>query len=366
MDRPPRPQSGLERIRPYVPGRPIDEVKRSYGLNDVIKLASNENPLGVSPLAEGAIRRSIPGLNLYPDGASYELRKALSDKFSIPIDSIAVGNGADGLILQISLAYLDQGDAVIVSRSSFPMYDIYAHAMRARLVKTELASGYRINLPAMAEAIDRSTKIVYVCNPNNPTGTIVTRKEVERFLDSVPARVLIVFDEAYYEMVDSPDYPDTLAYIREGRENIIVLRTFSKVYGLAGIRLGYAFGDPDLISPLFKVKPPFSVNSLAQAGGIAALADEGFLRRSVEANRREREFLYQGLDRLGLEYARSHTNFILVRVGPDAAAVQEGLLRQGVIVRPCTGYDLPEHLRISVGTRSENERLLAGLEVLVG
>jgi len=243
------------------------------------------------------------------------------------------------------------------------MYEIYAHAMQAKIVKTELASGYRIDLSAMSEAVDSSAKIVYVCNPNNPTGTIVTSKEVDRFLGSVPESVLIVFDEAYFEMVDSPSYPDTLSYVREGKRNVIVLRTFSKAYGLAGIRLGYGFGHPETIAPLFKVKPAFSVNALAQAAGIAALADWEFLRRSIEANRREREFLYRGLDRLGLEYAESHTNFVLVRIGPATLSVQEELLKMGVIVRPCAGYDLPDYLRISIGTREENERLLSSLEI---
>jgi len=361
-----RPQSGLDRIRPYVPGKPIDEVKRRYGLEDVIKLASNENPLGVSPKALEAMAAALSGVNLYPDGSSYALREALSERFALPIDSIAVGNGADDLILQISIAYLDQGDSVIVSRSSFPMYDIYAHAMRADLVKTELASGYRIDLRAMAAAVEERTKLIYVCNPNNPTGTIVTSKEVDRFLGSVPESVLIVFDEAYFEMVDSPSYPDTLSYVREGRGNVIVLRTFSKAYGLAGIRLGYGFGHPETIAPLFKVKPAFSVNALAQAAGIAALADDDFLRRSIESNKREREFLYRGFDRLGLEYAESHTNFVLVRIGPQAISVHEELLKTGVIVRPCSGYDLPDYLRISIGTRAENERLLTGLERVLG
>lgn len=366
MSEPVRPQSGLDRIRPYVPGRPIEEVKRLYGIDDVIKLASNENPLGVSPLAEEAIAAAIGRVNLYPDGESYSLRKALSERFSLPIDSIAVGNGADDLILQISIAYLDQKDRVVVSRSSFPIYDVYASAMRAEIVKTELSSGYRIDLPAMAEAIEGRTKLVYVCNPNNPTGTIVTRREVDRFLATVPEGVLVVFDEAYFEMVDSPDYPDTLSYVRRGWRNVIVLRTFSKVYGLAGIRLGYGFGAPETIAPLFKVKPAFSVNSLAQAAGIAALEDHRFLRRSVELNRGERQFLYRGFERLGIEYAESHTNFILVRIGKEAVSVYEELMKRGVIVRPCTGYDLPEHLRISIGTRKENERLLRSLGLVLG
>ena len=361
----PCPQRGLDRIRPYVPGKPIDEVKREYGLDDVIKLASNENPLGVSPKAMAAMKEAVTRVNLYPDASSHDLRTAIGAHFGFPIENIGIGNGADDLILQLSMACLEDGDRVVTSRSSFPVYDIYAHAMRAEMVKTPLTSNHGIDLDAMADAIDERTKIVYVCNPNNPTGTIVRATEVDRFLERVPECVIVVFDEAYREMVDADDYPDALEMVRVGRPNVAVLRTFSKVYGLAGIRIGYAFAHPDLVSTLMRIKMVFNVNVAAQAAGVAALEDTEFLQRSVDANRTGRTFLCEAFERLGLEYAESHTNFVLVRIGPRAGEIQQGLLEMGVIVRPCGGYELPDFLRISVGTTDQNTRLVAELERLM-
>ena len=365
MTEPLRPQRGLEELRPYVPGKPIDEVKREYGLDDVIKLASNENPLGASPRALEAIAGAMSSLNLYPDGQSYDLRQALAAHFDIPFDQVAIGNGADDLILQLSLAYLEDDDEVVVSRSSFGMYDVYVHAMRAVLIKTPLAPGYRIDLGAAAAAITNRTKLVYICNPNNPTGTMSSAEEVDRFLERLPDRVLCVMDEAYCEMVDSNEYPDSLALVRGGRPNVLVLRTFSKVYGIAGIRLGYGFGHADVIGALAKVRAAFTVNSLAQAAGVAALRDEEFLTRSVEMNRIGRQYFHREFDRLGLEHAESHTNFVLVKIGPAALDVVEGLLRRGIIVRPMVAYELPEYLRISIGTPEQNGRLIDALEELL-
>jgi len=360
-----RPQRGLDKLHPYVPGKPIDEVKREYGLEDVIKLASNENPSGSSPKALEAIAAALPQLNLYPDGSSHDLRLALADRFGFTLDQVAIGNGADDLILQLSMAFLEDGDEVVVSRSSFGMYDIYVHAMRAVLVKTPLAPGYRIDLDAAADAITDRTKIVYVCNPNNPTGTISTASELDRLLARLPDHVLCVVDEAYVEMVDSDEYPDALAIVRDGRPNLLVLRTFSKVYGMAGIRLGYGFGHTEVVGALAKVRAAFTVNRLAQAAGIAALDDEAFVHESVEMNRQGRGQLCEAFDRLGLEHAESHTNFVLVKIGPAALDVMEGLLRRGIIVRPMTGYELPEFLRISIGTSEQNERLIGALETLL-
>ena len=357
-----RPQRGLEAIRPYVPGTPIEEVERRFGLRDVIKLASNENPLGVSPKAVAAMQEALAEVNRYPDGQSHALRSALSDALGVPIDWLLAGNGADGLIVQVSLGYLEDGDEVVVSRSSFAVYDIYAAVMQARLVKTPLTGDYGIDLEAMATAIGPRTKLVYVCNPNNPTGTVVTAAEVDAFLARVPEDVLVVFDEAYVEFVEIPDYPDSIAFLREGRRNVLVLRTLSKSCGIAGIRVGYAIGLPEVLEPLWRVKEPFAVNRVAEAAGIAALADDAFLARTISVNREERECLYAGFDRLGLRYVRSHTNFVLVQLGPRAAEIHQRLLERGVIVRPCVQYELPEHLRITVGRPEETARLLATLE----
>jgi histidinol-phosphate aminotransferase len=356
-----RQQRGLDAIRPYVPGKPIEEVQREYGLEDVIKMASNENPLGSSPKALAAIEKALAGLNYYPDGQSYYLCHAIAQHLGVEPQQVKAGNGIDGLIVEICHAYLAEGDEVIFSRSSFPAYNIYTHVMRATPVETP-RKNYGLDLEAMARAITARTRLVFVCNPNNPTGTIVTAAEVDAFMSEVPGHVLVVFDEAYYEFVDAAGFPDTLRYVREGRENVMTMRTFSKVYGLAGIRLGYAVAAPAVLAPLNMIKEPFAVNLLAQAAGLAALEDEEFLKKSVETNRVERLFLYGEFARLGLNYVESHTNFILVEIGPEAVAVYQKLLKRGVIVRLCTGYDLPDFLRITVGTRQQNVRLVKELE----
>lgn len=356
-----KPQCGLDALEPYVPGTPIEEVQREYGLEDVIKLASNENPLGPSPKALAAIQRALPGLNFYPDGQSYHLRRAIAEHLGARLEQVAVGNGADGIIVQTCLAYLDEDAEVIVGRSSFPVYTIYTAVMRATMIKVPL-NDFRLDLESMAGAINDRTRLIFVCNPNNPTGTIVTASEVATFMERVPDHVLVVFDEAYRELVASEEYPDTLQYVREGRGNVMIMRTFSKVYGLAGVRLGYAIAMPEVLAPLNQVKEPFAVNMLAQAAGIAALEDEDFLRRSVAATHEGRAFLYREFDRLGLRYVESHTNFVLVEIGPQAAQVQRRLLEKGVIVRPCAGYDLPTFLRITVGSSAQNVRLVEALQ----
>lgn len=356
-----KPQRGLDAMKPYIPGKPIEEVQREYGLEDVIKLASNENPLGPSPKALAAIEQTLPRLNLYPDAQGYYLRQAIAEHLGFELEQVAVGNGADGIITQICLAYLDEDSEVIVSRSSFPVYDRFVHTMRATLIKTPLKD-YGLDVEAMARAITDKTKIIFFCNPNNPTGTIVTADEADAFMERVPDHVLVVFDEAYYEFVESDEYPDTLEYIREGRGNVMTMRSFSKAYGLAGIRLGYAISTPEILAPMYHVKEVFDVNLLAQAAGIAALEDEAFLKKSVAANRAGLHFLYGEFERLGLNYIESHGNFVLVEIGPQAVTVQQRLLERGVIVRQCVSYDLPDFLRITVGSQTQNTRLIKALE----
>jgi len=357
------PQRGLDAIEPYAPGKPIEETRREYGLESVIKLASNENPLGPSPKAVAAIEGALPSLNLYPDSHSHDLRRAIAERLGFELAQVIVGNGADGIITQLCMAYLDEESEVVVSRSSFPVYDRFTHIMRAKLIKTPLKD-YRLDLEAMARAITDQTRLVFVCNPNNPTGTIVTAGEVEAFMSQVPDHVLVVFDEAYYEYVDASEYPDSLQYIREARPNVLTMRTLSKAYGLAGVRLGYAVAAPDILAPMNQVKEVFNVNLLAQAAGIAALEDEEFLRESVAVNRAGHRFLYGEFDRMGLHHVEGYGNFVLVEIGPQAAEVQKQLLARGVIVRPCANYDLPDFLRISVGNQAQNERLIEALENL--
>jgi histidinol-phosphate aminotransferase len=359
-----KPQSALDDIAAYVPGRPVEEVQRELGLGEVIKLASNENPMAPAPMAVAAMQAALPRLNSYPDGECYYLRQALAAHLDVKPEQIAVGNGADGLIMQTCMAYLDQDDEVIVSRSSFPVYDVFATAMRGRLIKTSLKD-YRLDLDAMRAAITPKTKLIFVCNPNNPTGTVVTAGEVEAFMRAVPEDVLVIFDEAYYEFVDSPDYPQTAKYVHAGRKNVMVMRTYSKVYGLAGIRLGYAIADPDVLTPLSKIREPFAVNLLAQAAGAAALRDTEYVQRSIALNAAGRRHLCREFDRMGLRYVESHTNFLLVRIGPEAERIAQALLAKGIIVRPCDGYDLPEFLRITVGDPAQNARLIETLDSLL-
>jgi histidinol-phosphate aminotransferase len=358
------PQPGLDWIKTYVPGKPIEEVQRELGIHDVVKLASNENPFGSSSKALAAIQEALQRLNQYPDGQSYYLRHALAARLGVGPETITVGNGADGIIVETCLAYLDEESDVIVGECSFPVYDIYVHTMRARLVRAPMKD-YRLDLDAMVERISDRTKLIFVCNPNNPTGTIVSASEVAAFMDRVPDHVLVIFDEAYYEFIDSDDYPETLRYLREGRQNVMIVRTFSKVYGLAGIRLGYAITHPEVLGPLHKVKEPFAVNLLAQAAGLAALEDDEFLQESVASNHAGRLYLYREFDRLGLPYLKSHTNFVLVQVGPQAGETVKRLMAKGLIVRPCGGYGIPEFLRVTVGTQAQNERLIREWEAIL-
>ena len=355
------PQPGLDSIPPYKPGRSIEEIQRQYGIQDVIKLASNENPLGASPKALAAISQFFSKVNFYPDGQCFNLRHALAQKLDVKPDQIIIGNGEDGLILETCMAYLDDSSEVIMSQSSFPVYDIYSSGMRARLVKTPLKN-YGLDLEAMAAAITGRTKLIFVCNPNNPTGTTVDAAEVTRFLARVPDHVLVIFDEAYLEYVDEPDFPDSLRYVREGRENVMVMRTFSKIYGLAGLRLGYAIASPATLAHLYCVKEPFSVNMLAQVAGEAALGDDEFLNRTLSVNRSGRDYLYKEFDRLDLAYLKTQANFILVELGPRAGVIVEHLMQKGVIIRPCGAYDLPAFARISIGSAEQNERLVKTLE----
>ncbi len=360
-----KPQSGLKAIRPYVPGKPIEEVQREYGLTDIIKLASNENPIGASPVVQQALIDALPGLNMYPDAQAFRLRCALAQHHGVDAEMIRVGNGADGIIRELCVSYLEDGDEVLTSCSSFPVYDISAAVMRARVVKTPLTSDLRFDMVALADAITPRTKLIFICNPNNPTGNIVRASEVAAFMARVSDTAIVVFDEAYYEFVDDPEYPDTMPYVLEGWKNVCILRTFSKAYGIAGIRVGYAIAAPELLAPMRACTESFPVNLLAQVAGEAALRDRAFLEKTVAVNAEGRRQLVREFDRLGIPTVPSQTNFILAHVGPRAKQVYEELLKRGVIVRPCAGYDLPEYLRITIGDRSQNDRLVATLRAVL-
>lgn len=349
----------IEKIRPYVPGKPIEEVERELGIGRVIKLASNENPFGPSPRAVAAVSESLQSSHRYPDAAGFYLRQKLSERLGVPDDSIILGNGSVEIMEQIAAAFLDPGDGTVVGWPSFFKYVIVTQIMGGTLTRVPMVD-MRYDLPSMAEVIGPGTRLVFIANPNNPTGTMVTAEEVAAFLDLVPEHVIVVFDEAYYEYIERHDYPDSMAYVREGR-NVIILRTFSKIYGLAGMRIGYGIAKPEIIASLNRVRETFNTNSLAQVAALHALDDREHVEKSIGQNRDERARLTRELRGLGLTPTPSVTNFILTDMGRDAADLYTNLLREGVIIRPMKMYDLPDTMRITVGTADENDRLLEGL-----
>lgn len=353
----------IARLRPYVPGKPIEEVQRELGLTDVIKLASNENPLGPSPRALAALTHVLAGLSLYPEGSAPALRQAVSRHVEMPPESLVFGNGSDEVLHLLALTFLAPGDETVQADATFAMYEIYATQCNATPIKVPLLH-YTHDLEAMAEAITPQTRMIFIANPNNPTGTLVTRKTVERFLDRVPPHVLVVFDEAYDEYVSDPDKPDLRPLVREGR-NVVILHTFSKVYGLAGLRVGYGIAKPEIAEVLNRVRSPFNVNLPAQAAATAALDDLEHIAHSVALNAESRDYFYAEFEKMGLPYVPSQANFVLVDVGRDSRAVFEDLQYRGVIVRAGFG-GLPHHIRVTTGTMPQNRRFLAALkEVLV-
>jgi len=346
------------RIRPYPPGKPVEEVERELG-RTAIKLASNENPLGPSPKAQEAIRRFLERMHFYPDGGGYYLRQKLAEIHGLDMNQIILGAGSTDLIELVGKTFLTAGDEAITSESAFYMYRLAVDDMGAGLVLTPMRD-MTFDLPAMAHAVTRRTKVIYLGNPNNPTGTMFTAIELDRFLDALPARILVVLDEAYYEYVQRPDYSHALDYVRAGR-NILVLRTFSKVHGLAGIRLGYGMGHPELIEALNRIRSPFNASSMAQVAGLAALDDREHVARSVESNAREMKFVTGELTLLGVRYTPSVGNFLLIDTGRDCEEDFMRLLHEGVIVRPMKIYGFPTSLRVTIGMHEENEQFLEAL-----
>jgi histidinol-phosphate aminotransferase len=352
--------SYIESLRPYEPGRSIEEVQRAYGLTSVAKLASNENPLGPSPLALEAIRKHLDGLNLYPNGG-LDLRRRLAEQFDLNVENVIAGSGSEGIMSGIIRTFLCDDDEVLTTDAAFIGFQVLARS-RGVKYRTVPYNNWHYDLPALAGAINERTKIIYLANPNNPTGTIFTRHAFDSFYRHVPERVLIILDEAYFEYAkDNPRYPDSMHY---RYDNVITLRTFSKIYGLAGIRIGYGFAHQDLIANLLKVKLPFEPSTLAQAAGIGALADKEFLHRSLELNARGLRLFADAFRSMGLEAAPSDANFVMLAL-PDAAqaaGLVEALLREGVIVRPLGAFGLPQCLRVSTGTDQDNARCIEAFE----
>jgi histidinol-phosphate aminotransferase len=348
----------ITRIRPYPPGKPVEEVERELG-HTAIKLASNENPLGPSPKALEALRNSLDRANFYPDGAGYYLRRKLAEFQQLDMSQIILGAGSTDLIELVARTFLTAGDQSITSQSAFYIYRLAIEEMGAELVQTPLRDN-AFDLAAIAHAVTQRTKVIYIANPNNPTGRMVTADDMDLFLSALPPRVVVVLDEAYYEYVREPDYSHSLDYVRNGR-NVLVLRTFSKVYGLAGVRLGYGMGNPELIGALNRVRSPFNVNSLAQAAGLAALDDQEHVSHSVESNAREMKFVTEELALAGVRYTPSVGNFLLVDTGRDCEEDFIRLMHEGVIVRPMKLYGFPTSLRVTIGRHQDNEKFLEAL-----
>ena len=346
------------RIRPYPPGKPVEEVERELG-HPAIKLASNENPLGPSPLALEAIRKTLQKVHLYPDGHGYYLRRKLAEIHDLEMNQIILGAGSTDLIELAGKTFLGAGDEGITSESAFYIYRLAIEEMGAGLILVPMRD-LTFDLAAMARSVTQRTKVVYLGNPNNPTGTMFTADELDRLLDALPSRVLVVLDEAYADYVRRPDYSHSLDYVRSAR-NVLVLRTFSKVHGLAGLRIGYGMGHPELIEALDRIRSPFNANSLAQAAALAALDDREHVARSVESNQREMKFVTGELTLLGVRYTPSVGNFLLIDTGRDCEEDFVRLLHEGVIVRPMKLYGFPTSVRVTVGTHADNERFLEAL-----
>jgi histidinol-phosphate aminotransferase len=348
----------LRELRVYEPGKPIEETARELGAasHEIIKLASNENPLGPSPKAIAAMREAVAEAHLYPDGGAFYLRNALAEKLNLARENFILGNGSNEIIGLLAHAFLKPGDGILTSEHAFIAYKIIARVFGAETVEAP-SRDFGHDLEAMLAAIDHRTELIFIANPNNPTGTVLSAEAIARFLERIPPHLIVVFDEAYYEFVDHP--PDTLRYVREGR-NVVILRTFSKIHGLAGVRVGYGMARAELIEVLQKTREPFNVNNIAQIGALAALRDEEHQRRTKRIVDEGRAFFEAEFTRMNLHFIPSNGNFVLVNVG-DGHAVFRAMLERKVIVRAMTGYKLPEWVRITIGTMEQNRTCRAAL-----
>jgi histidinol-phosphate aminotransferase len=356
-------------LAPYVPGKPIEELERELGLTNIIKLASNENPFGPSPVALAAMQKALAGVWLYPDGSGHQLKQALAAKLGVDATRLTLGNGSNDLLVLIAEAFLKSGLEAVYSQYAFAIYPIVTQATGAKGVvapawPSDAAMPFGHDLDAMARAITPNTRLVFVANPNNPTGTWVSAAALERFIAALPAHVLVVLDEAYFEYSRDLDLEDGIEWLAKF-PNLIVLRTFSKAYGLAGVRVGYAVSHPTVADMLNRVRPAFNVSNLGLAGASAALTDPAHVAQAVSVATRERERVAGALAALGTRTVPSAGNFLLVHAGPRAAAFFDALLKLGIIVRPVSGYGLPEHLRVTLGTVAENDRFLAAWRTLL-
>ncbi len=356
-------RKGILKITSYVPGKSIEEVQKEFGPKKWVKLASNENLLGPSPKAIAAIRKELPNIYLYPEGPCTILRKALAEKFALPEGRVVISNGADNLILLIASAFINERDEAIMADPTFSVYTNVTQIMGGKPVKVKLKD-FTHDLDAMLKKVNRKTKLVFICNPNNPTGTTVPLESFNSFLSRLPERVIVVLDEAYGDFVEDAFYPNGLDYIRE-RKQVIVLRTFSKVYGLAGLRVGFALSREDVMDCLYQVRDPFPVHRLGQVAAVAALKDEEHAIKSIQLVYEGKRYLYRELDRMGISYVPSQANFIFVDFEKDSEEVFQALLKEGIIIRPGKMWGYPTFARVTIGRMEDNHRFIQALKKIL-
>lgn len=354
-------RSAVFDLTEYMAGKTVEEVKRELGLEEIIKLSSNENPYGPPPAALEAIKRELPNIFMYPEKSFLDLKAALAEANGVHPRNVVVGHGSETIIQLIPQLYINPGDEVIIADKTYGRYEEASKLMGAAIRHSPLQD-FTYDLQAITRLVNKKTKIVWVCNPNNPTGTIVRYREVRDFLAAIPAAVTVVFDQAYFEYVDDPDYADALQFVKQGARNIIVLRTFSKAYGLAGLRLGYAIAHEEICRLLDTIKEPFNLNRLSIAAGPASLQDKKWLQRVVESNKLGREYLLQQFHGMQLTAVPSQTNFILVNVRHSAAELFRKLMRKGILIRPATAWGYDEFIRVTIGTRAQNEVFIQALK----
>ncbi|ACM59961.1 histidinol-phosphate aminotransferase [Caldicellulosiruptor bescii] len=353
----------INTISPYIPGKPISEVKRELGLEKVIKLASNENPLGPSENVKKALMQNLDELGIYPDGNCTELKLKLSKKLGVKPSQILLGAGSDEITQFIAAVFINPGDNAIMAKPSFPRYETVTKVMGGVPIELPLKD-FTHDLEAFYNNINERTKVIWICNPNNPTGTIVKRKELYDFIKSVPSHIAVVVDQAYKEYIDDPEYPDATEWLYEF-ENLIVLQTFSKIYGLASLRIGYVMASEEIIEKLNRVRPPFNVNHLAQIAASAALDDEEHVKKAKELNKKSLEFFYKNFEEMGLFYIKSYGNFVMVDVKKDAVDVFKKLLLKGIIVRPGDIFGMPTYLRVTTGQEGDNMGFIKALKEIL-
>jgi len=351
-------------LKPYIAGKPIEEVERELGITNIDKLASNENLWGISPKVARAIIEAVNEVNYYPDGGAFQLKGKLAEKFGFSPENIIVGNGSDELVMLLAMTLIDPGDEAVMPVPSFPRYEPVVTMMNGTAREIPLKE-HRLDLESMLAAVNEKTKLVYLCNPNNPTGTYFSSGELENFLEKVPPKVIVVLDEAYFEFARlNPDYPDGLNYFKKS-SNIVVLRTFSKAYGLAGLRVGYGFAPDYLAKSINSLRPPFNVNFLAQKAAVAALEDEQYMRSVVENTNLEKQFLYQELKNMNLTFIPSAANFLMIKTGKPSNLVFRELLKRGVIIRSGDIFGMDDWIRVTIGTKTQNERFLRELKAVL-